>query len=75
MEHTRCGEGESVGGERRACARTTGRRPERRGAAAGPAVCGCSRTGGARGGPRALPLTGEAGHRVLFLASEVGVGV
>jgi hypothetical protein len=35
-------------------------RPERSGAAAVPATHGCSRTGGARGGPRALPLAGEA---------------
>jgi hypothetical protein len=50
-------------------------RPERRGAAAVPATHGCSRTGGARGGPRAPPLAGEVGHRVLSLASEVGLSV
>jgi hypothetical protein len=48
-------------------------RPERRGAAAVPATHECSRTGGARGGPCAPPLAGEVGHRVLSLASEVGV--
>jgi hypothetical protein len=46
---------------------------ERRGAAAVPATHRCSRTGGARGGPCAPPLAGEANHHVLSLASEVGV--